>query len=377
MQNTTHDTENININQKNILGTVEELFLYSDEDFDLSLNEEVNEIITSEEHEISVPDICKLFPETTPQGVNHILKTSIGITPTKRGRTNYLKSSEVRSLFKHYGYDYSKQSKVLAFLATKGGVGKTTSTRNVAHRLNQYGFKVLVIDIDPQGNTTQTLGINGDNHYVMYDVISKDSDKKEIKMKDAILKLTPNYHLLPSGSDNALLDTYLTMREKRVDLLFNGLIDSVKKDYDIILFDCSPSLSLLNSGVLLSSSEVIIPQTPDSFSFKSVGNTLKWLRDVTEEYDSDRSKKVKVFFNKYDHLQTSKDFLMHAYSEKVLTNFNMKTAVRNCEEIRKKQNVGESIFSSNKKTTIRDDMDSLVKELVDLKQLKASKSLVQ
>lgn len=353
------------------MGTVEDLFHYPDTAFNLSLklSQDDVKIEIKEENTISIPELTKLFIGKTPQGVNHIIKDIYNLSPIKRGRANYLSSPDARTLLTNCGFKFPESAKVIAIQTTKGGVGKSTLAINMAKRLNQYGAKVLLIDTDQQANATLAYNIDGEDQYSLYDVISEEQDCLDITINDAILKITPSLHILPSNTDNSLLESYMTMRVTRLDLLFDRLLTKVKDQYDYIIIDCSPTLGSLNSGILLSVDELIIPQIPDNFSWSSIGKTLKWMRDVTRSYEGKRSTKIKIFLNRYDHSRSSVDFLGKSNSTPLVKNFTLDTVVRNCEEIRKQLNKNQSIFDTLKSTTIREDMDSLIKEIITLTTL--------
>ncbi|MCB0415148.1 MAG: ParA family protein [Bdellovibrionales bacterium] len=353
-----------------IPGTVSELFMMEDEEFDFVGPEENKDRHLAQKPPkiIAVSELKVFFPLiTTTQGLNSKIKDS-GIEPIKIGRNNYLTSFDVRKLFsKNNIIKYEDINLAVAVIATKGGVGKTTSTINIASRLVQYGFKVCVVDVDAQCNATQGLGAPDDLDNVLYEVISEEKDCKDIKLDDVILKVTPNLHLLPSGPSNTLLESYLALRVPRIDVAFQNITNELKKKYDIVLFDCSPSLGITNSGVLLAADEILIPFTPGSYSYKSVGKTLRWIRDVIDQFKSDRRKKIKVFINMFEERKMiSKSYLVHSGTEKVLKNFNMSTYLPFAEAVKQQSEEGLSIVETNKNSRIKDGFISLVHELIGL-----------
>jgi cellulose biosynthesis protein BcsQ len=290
--------ELLNTEDKDISGTVAELFTYNDTDFNLVTikEDEGNSFEKQPENKISLPELQELFPATTAQGLAHIIKNIIGLKTTKHGRTSYLDSSSCRKLLSERGYKYKEKAEVIVNVATKGGIGKTITTVSFAKRANQYGARVLVIDADQQGNSTQTFGIDGSNYHCLYEVISHEQDCVDVTLSNAIIEITDTLHILPSNTSNSLLESYISMHVKRQDRLFANLLEPLLDSYDYIVFDCSPSLGTLNSSILAGADRLLIPLTPDSYSYKSIGVTLKWMRDVTQAFECNRDKKNKYFY---------------------------------------------------------------------------------
>ena len=164
--------------------------------------------------------------------------------------------------------------KVIAFSNQKGGVGKTTTCVNMAACLTDLGKKVLVIDLDPQGNATTGLGVNkGGVKTGIYQVLTEETDIKKATIETGI----ENLYLVPSSIDLAGAEVelvYLKNREKR-------LCEAVKKaskSYDYILIDCPPSLGLLTINALTSADSIIIPIQCEFYALEGLSqliNTVK------------------------------------------------------------------------------------------------------
>ena len=145
--------------------------------------------------------------------------------------------------------------KVIVFSNQKGGVGKTSTCVNMSYCLALQGKKVLMIDMDPQGNATTGLGFNkGAIKSSVYNVIVDD-----MPIKDAIVQTEiENLSILPSSIDLAGAEVELVYIKNREKRLFDA-VKEIKKDYDYITIDCPPSLGLLTINSLASSDGVIIP----------------------------------------------------------------------------------------------------------------------
>ncbi len=170
-------------------------------------------------------------------------------------------------------------TRVFAIANQKGGVGKTTSTINLAAFLANAGRKTLVIDLDPQSNTTTGLGV--DSHAVgtsIYEVLVNES----VKPGDVIRKeIRPNLALLPAKVDLYAADielVYLDNREYRM----RHILDQIRDDYEFILIDCPPSLGLLTVNALTAADGVILPLQCEYFALEGMQqllNTIRLVRD--------------------------------------------------------------------------------------------------
>ena len=167
--------------------------------------------------------------------------------------------------------------KVIAIANQKGGVGKTTTAINLAASLAVLEKKVLIIDADPQANTTSGLNFSPDNdeHRTLYEVMIG-----RIDAADALIQTEmPGLHMIPShinlvGAEIEMLDT-----EGRESLLKNALAP-IRDNYDYIIIDCSPSLGLITVNTLTAADSVIIPVQPEFFALEGLGKLLQTIRLV-------------------------------------------------------------------------------------------------
>lgn len=150
-------------------------------------------------------------------------------------------------------------SKIIAIAMQKGGVGKTTTTINLAAALGELGYRVLAVDLDPQCNLTQHAGFDPDNlSPTIYDAFKAEIDGYESDVLGSIYETDEKFHLLPSQAELSLIELSLinTLSRERV---LSTILSEVKKQYDYILIDCNPSLGLLVVNALTAASSVIIP----------------------------------------------------------------------------------------------------------------------
>lgn len=166
--------------------------------------------------------------------------------------------------------------KIIAVTNQKGGVGKTTTSINLSACIADAGKRVLLVDIDPQGNATSGLGKAGEGAHTVYDVLIG-----EVSASEAILDSGFNQlHLMPTAIELAGAEIELVSVEHREMLLKNALAE-VRERYDYIFIDCPPSLSLLTLNALSAADSVLIPIQCEYYALEGVGqlvNTIKLMR---------------------------------------------------------------------------------------------------
>lgn len=173
----------------------------------------------------------------------------------------------------------------IAFANQKGGVGKSTSCINIAAILGSMDYRVLVIDLDPQGNCTQGFGFNENElqeKSTVYDVLIN-----ELPIKDSILNTKyKNIDLVPAYIVLANAELELASVMSRETILQNALIGSAM-DYDYILFDLPPNLGLLTLNGLAAASEVIIPIDIGVFAISGINQLVKIINMVKRKINQD------------------------------------------------------------------------------------------
>ena len=173
--------------------------------------------------------------------------------------------------------------KIIAIANQKGGVGKTTTSINLAASLGVLEKKVLLIDADPQANASSGLGIDvdaveGGTYHVL---------EHSLSAKDAIVKTSsPNVDIIPANIDLVAIEIELVDKEDREYMLKRALVH-ITDDYDYILIDCAPSLGLITLNSLVAADSVIVPIQCEYFALEGLGKLLNTIKSIQNIHNTE------------------------------------------------------------------------------------------
>jgi chromosome partitioning protein len=176
--------------------------------------------------------------------------------------------------------------RIIAVANQKGGVGKTTSTVNLSASLVATKRKVLVVDLDPQGNATMGSGINKHELDVsIYDVLVHGTPVSEVKLKTD----PAGYDMIPANADLTAAEVELINLDNNESRLKRAL-DAVKNDYDYILIDCPPSLNMLTVNAFIAADGIIIPMQCEYYALEGLSalmNTVERIKEINPGLEVD------------------------------------------------------------------------------------------
>ena len=254
--------------------------------------------------------------------------------------------------------------KVKMFGNLKGGQGKSTLAAQYAMRASAQGLKTLIIDLDPQGHATQFLGFKGKEAQelpTIRDALIKDSTGKYLPLTKIIIPVTPLLSLIPSNLNLSTLDIELvpqTNREQKIPKLIEG----IKNQYDLIIFDSSPAASLTNISAILASDELCVVCSTDHTAVTGINKIFTIIASLEEEGNLN-TPMVRIIPNLYDirekMAQECLGFLRTSYSD-----ITTATVVRKNQDLKEAQKLCQAIWQYNPKATGSEDITALTNELI-------------
>ena len=253
--------------------------------------------------------------------------------------------------------------RIIAIANQKGGVGKTTTSINLSAALAEYGKKILVIDTDPQGNTTSGLGVHKNNlDNTIYELILGECSIHECILKDVLKGVS----ILPSNVNLAAAEIELIGVDRK-EFIIKKEVDWVKDQYDYILIDCPPSLSMLTVNAMTTANTVLVPIQCEYYALEGLSQLIHTVNLVKERLNPDLAMEG-VVFTMFD----SRTNLSNQVVENVKEHFHQKvfnTVIPRNIRLAEAPSYGMPISSYDAKSAGAEAYRLLAKEIIERKDV--------
>lgn len=266
---------------------------------------------------------------------------------TRVGSNVYFGYPTARQLFR-----LATKPKAISFQIVKGGTGKTSLACAVAVRANLYGLRVLCIDLDQQGNLTNSFGVDAESLPVMVDILAENYSYAE-----AITRVYPGMDVLASRIENALLDDVIKLRRLKLNKVYRDPLENLKQKYDLIVIDCPPNLGQSVAAVTLAVDQVIAPVVADAYALSGLKATRNAIYELEQAYKTKIDLGVTV--NKYDPrtvLSPEAKQILVGLSSHVHASTEFPNAIAR----------GESLFDTLRPSQVKRDVDQLTREILGI-----------
>jgi chromosome partitioning protein len=249
-------------------------------------------------------------------------------------------------------------NRVIAVVNQKGGVGKTTTAINVAAYIARSGKKVLLIDLDPQGNATSGFGVDKyENDMSMYDVLVDGVALRNVRHSNSEEKVD----IVPSNHNLSGAEVDLVKLQKREFILSNALKD-VAEEYDITIIDCPPSLGLLSINGLVAADYVLVPVQTEYYAMEGMGQLVQTIQRIQQSLNPTLSI-LGVVMTMYDS-RTSLSEQVRTEIERVFGDLVFKTVIPRNVRLAEAPSHGEPIASYDKWSKGARSYKALAKEVM-------------
>lgn len=305
-------------------------------------------------------ELMEIMGDITIHGVYKYLKTNnidLQVTKSKRKK---IPPSGVRKILIDKGFKYPSLN--ISFQIVKGGAGKTSLSYGLGTRASLFGCKVLLVDLDKQGNLTRSFKMDARERPVFLNVIR---DKE--KIDNAIVELSENLHILPSNLNNSRLDLELTQSNFDLGSLINDELKPIRDRYDLVIFDCPPDINKITLAATCASDIIIIPMNPEPYAIDGVDFTLNELKILKNKFKLKFD--YRLVWNKYDARERLGNFYLHDITRDEEKYKNVLPVVIRIDTSLKNSIFDEiSLADLPKTSTFKEDVDHFAKEVLGINQ---------
>ena len=302
---------------------------------------------------LSLNSVANILNKDLQQVTDKILSKNIELP--RNAQYRYLDHALSRKLI-----NKKFKKRKIVFHIVKGGVGKTTSVLNLAACLNALGAKVLLLDIDPQGNLSDNLGVNAENVPTFIDFINSD-----IPAVQGIVNISEGFDIIPSRIENVTMDSFLMHQQRPLNQLFANILENVENNYDFVLIDCPPTLGHVVTAAYLYSDYVLSPLNPERFSSKALVILQKEIQTIKKIFRKDI--KFKIFLNKYtSNTILSGKTVSDIFENSEYDNIILETMIHYSQEMPNLTAESKCVFSNLRKSQSKEDFEKLAGEILKI-----------
>ncbi len=325
---------------------------------------------------ISVKDFANTLGISVQAFHKYVKENGIN-TRGEDGKSHKITPDVARQIAMKRGVIYP--NKVINIHNIKGGVGKTTSVHALASRAAALGARVLAIDLDMQANLTRSFGVDTARkaHQTMFDVVKTYVDQGSNRVRDSIIPLSENFHIIPSSLQMAHLDLFLIMNSTKVAVqaLFKSIFAEVRANYDFIFIDSPPALSQITSAAHMYADLVAMPIEMDLFSIDGIDYNIEHINILQKNYA--KNLQIAIFVNKYDGRPKADMEILQTLKSSNYGQYMCDSYISMSSGLRTTIAGGQTVWESARKHPALIGFETLLFELTGLSfQVEAKKSVV-
>lgn len=305
-------------------------------------------------------ELTEILGDITIHGVYKYLKTNNIDLQVTKSRRKRIPPIGVRKILLDKGFEYPTLN--TSFQIVKGGAGKTSLSYGLGTRASLLGARVLLVDLDKQGNLTRSFKIDARDNPVFLNILR---DKKSIE--SAIIELSDTLHILPSNLNNSRLDLELTQSNFDLRSLIRDELKPIRDRYDLVIMDCPPDINKITVAATCSSDLVIIPMNPDPYAIDGIDFTINELKTLQKKFKL--SLNYRLVWNKYDARERLGNFYLHDITKDEEKYKNLLPVVIRIDTSLKNSIFDEvSLADLPKDSNFKEDSDHFAKEILGLNQ---------